>query len=110
MTDAGKRKLVGGKLSYQPTSDKLYAEVVANYLKTPKGKDALRVLDDYVELNKEFSRLKPTDVDSWEKYNRLAAKVRDLKFNAPQLDIFLKPHTQLGLTKVYEEGREVPIE
>jgi len=110
LTDAGKRKLVGGKLSYQPTSDKLYAEVVANYLKTPKGKDALRVLDDYVELNKEFSRLRPTDVDSWEKYNRLATKVRDLKYNAPQLDIFLKPHTQLGLTKVYEGGRQVPIE
>ena len=110
LTDEGKRKLVGGKLSYQPTYDKVYAEVVANYLKTPKGKNALKVLDDYVELNKEFSRLKPTDVDSWEKYNRLAAKVRDLKYNAPKLDIFLKPLTQLGLTKVYEEGREVPIE
>ncbi len=110
LTNAGKRKLVGGKLSYQPTSDKLYAEVVANYLKTSKGKDALRVLDDYVELNKEFSRLRPTDVDSWEKYNRLAAKVRDLKYNAPKLDIFLKPSTQLGLTKVYEGGRQVPIE
>jgi len=110
LTDSGKRKLVGGKLYHQPTSDKVYAEVVANYLKTPKGKDAIKVLDDYVELNKEFSRLKPTDVDSWEKYNRLAAKVRDLKYNAPKLDIFLKPLTQLGLTKVYEEGREVPIE
>ena len=110
LTDEGKRRLVGGKLSYQPTYDKLYAEVVANYLKTPKGKDALRVLDDYVELNKEFSKLRPTDVDSWEKYNRLAAKVRDLKFNAPKLDIFLKPHTLLGLNPVYEGGRQVPIE
>ena len=110
LTDAGERRLVGGKLAYQPTSDKLYAEVVANYLKTPKGKDALRVLDDYVELNKEFGRLKPTDVDSWEKYNRLATKVRDLKFNSPKLDIFLKPHTRLGLTNVYEGGRRVPVE
>ena len=38
LTDEGKRRLVGGKLSYQPTSEKVYTEVVANYLKTPKGK------------------------------------------------------------------------
>ncbi len=106
----GTRKLPGSKLAYQPSGTNLYNEIVANYLKTPKGKKAIALLDEYVELNKEFSKLKPGDVDSWEKYNKLASQVRKLKFESPQLDIFLKPLSRLGIVKVYEDGRQVPIE
>ena len=110
LTDAGKRRLVGGFLKYQPTGVDAYTDVVANYLETPKGKEALGLLDEFVDLNKKFKKLNPQDVDSWEKYNKLASEVKELKTNSPKLDIFLKPLTRLGIIKVFDGSRRVPLE
>ena len=110
LTDAGGRRLVGGFLKHQPTASQVFTDLTANYLETPNGKKALGLLDEFVDLNKEFKKLNPQDVDSWEKYNKLATKVKELKINTPKLDIFLKPLTRLGINKSYEGGRRIPVE